>query len=75
MEVMVAHAHHDPYRVISMVNPCQIAHAHLDCVVVPSVRLDLSSRRVLTLEWIDGERTSDLLMAAGIKGGTVCGSA
>ena len=31
----------------------------MDAVTTASVRPDLSSRRVLTTEWIDGERSGD----------------
>ncbi|GJP48198.1 hypothetical protein CLOM_g7471 [Closterium sp. NIES-68] len=44
-------------------------HAHVPGITVPSIRLDLSSRRVLTMQWVDGERTSDLLaQAQGVLG-------
>ncbi|CAI7827729.1 unnamed protein product [Closterium sp. NIES-54] len=45
------------------------AHAHLPGITVPAIRSDLTSRRVLTMEWVEGERTSDLLaQAQGVLG-------
>ncbi|CAI5489533.1 unnamed protein product [Closterium sp. Naga37s-1] len=45
------------------------AHAHLPGITVPAIRSDLTSRRVLTMEWVEGEHTSDLLaQAQGVLG-------
>ncbi|CAI5989175.1 unnamed protein product [Closterium sp. NIES-65] len=50
-------------------DPLQKAHAHLPGITVPAIRSDLTSRRVLTMEWVEGERTSDLLaQAQGVLG-------
>lgn len=40
------------------------AHAHMEEVVIPGIHHHLTSQRVLTMDWIDGDRTSDLLEAA-----------
>ena len=42
----------------------QDAHRQLSGVVVPGVRADLTARRVMTMEWMEGERPSDLMAAA-----------
>ena len=42
----------------------QAVHTRLPAVAVPSVRLDLTSRRVMTMQWMDGERPADLMLIA-----------
>lgn len=55
-----------PYD-FSLPLPSQASQRHLPFVAVPRVLHDYTARRVLTMEWIEGDRPVDLLAAADAR--------